>query len=277
MFVSLFVVVVLTPRLSALFPPSPLSQQSVQVFVGEPVARVHAGCLHAFLPATKALPTSYLRTVCAAALRRRGGAGRWLGDLHVLSVESVVGPPYAVLDVEPKQGPITGGTTLAIVGLDFVSTEATVIRWVLCVWFHARVRGGGGGGGGGGRRRGGRLDAIAAAPPPLRFAGVLCLACASHRQVMFLGVSWCGVLRVPCVVRVMHSFGNKKVWKDVVGYYQSDTELTCDTPNFEAFGPGTIDIRCAAPFAAERVPLPLLRGCPSPRLQTAVSLGGAPS
>jgi hypothetical protein len=29
----------------------------------------------------------------------------------------------------------------------------------------------------------------------------------------------------------------------VVGYYQSDTQLTCETPNFEAFGPGTIDVR----------------------------------
>ena len=57
-----------------------------------------------------------------------GWTNRWLGDLHVLSVESVVGPPYAILDVEPKQGPITGSTTLIILGLDFVSTEATVIR-----------------------------------------------------------------------------------------------------------------------------------------------------
>jgi dynein heavy chain len=60
-----------------------------------------------------------------------GWTNRWLGDLHVLNVDSVVGPPYAILDVEPKQGPITGSTTLIIIGLDFISTETTVVR---CVW-----------------------------------------------------------------------------------------------------------------------------------------------
>lgn len=48
-----------------------------------------------------------------------GWANRWLGDLHAANVSSIVGPPYALLDLKPKIGPVMGGTEITISGLRF--------------------------------------------------------------------------------------------------------------------------------------------------------------
>lgn len=36
---------------------------------------------------------------------------------------SIVGPPYAIMDLTPNNGPITGETLLDIRGIDFINTE----------------------------------------------------------------------------------------------------------------------------------------------------------
>ena len=58
-----------------------------------------------------------------------GWANRWYGDVYTLDVGSVVGPPYAIMNIEPKMGPITGGSHLSIIGIDFVDTPAVVVRF----------------------------------------------------------------------------------------------------------------------------------------------------
>ena len=65
-----------------------------------------------------------------------GWANRWFDDLYILDVGSVVGPPYAIMGIKPKIGPITGGQEISIEGLDFVQSNDVVIR------FSSRAKGG---------------------------------------------------------------------------------------------------------------------------------------
>jgi dynein heavy chain len=65
-----------------------------------------------------------------------GWANRWFDDLYILDVGSVVGPPYAIMGIKPKIGPITGGQEISIEGLDFVRSNYVVIR------FSSRAKGG---------------------------------------------------------------------------------------------------------------------------------------
>lgn len=58
-----------------------------------------------------------------------GWANRWYGDMYTLDVGSVVGPPYAIMNIDPKMGPITGGTHLTVIGIDFINTPAVVVRF----------------------------------------------------------------------------------------------------------------------------------------------------
>ncbi|CAM9165488.1 unnamed protein product, partial [Laminaria digitata] len=58
-----------------------------------------------------------------------GWANRWFSDGFTLDVGSIVGPPYAVMDLTPNNGPITGETLLNIHGIDFINTEDVVIRF----------------------------------------------------------------------------------------------------------------------------------------------------
>lgn len=41
---------------------------------------------------------------------------------------SIVGPPYAVMDLIPDNGPITGETLVEIYGIDFINTEDVKVR-----------------------------------------------------------------------------------------------------------------------------------------------------
>lgn len=58
-----------------------------------------------------------------------GWANRWFGDAFVLDVGCVVGPPYAIMAIEPNMGPITGGTRCHVEGIDFVNTTQVVLRF----------------------------------------------------------------------------------------------------------------------------------------------------
>ena len=58
-----------------------------------------------------------------------GWANEWYNDVYMLDVGSVVGPPYAIMDIYPKLGPITGNTPIEITGIDFVNTADVVVRF----------------------------------------------------------------------------------------------------------------------------------------------------
>lgn len=59
-----------------------------------------------------------------------GWESQWYSDVHGLDVLSIVGPPYAVTEVYPQLGPITGGTVLEIQGIDFVKDQQVVVRFM---------------------------------------------------------------------------------------------------------------------------------------------------
>lgn len=56
-----------------------------------------------------------------------GWANRWFSDGFTLDVGCIVGPPYAVMDLIPDNGPITGETLLEIHGIDFINTEDVTV------------------------------------------------------------------------------------------------------------------------------------------------------
>jgi len=58
-----------------------------------------------------------------------GWADRWFDDLYTLDVGGIVGPPYAITDMIPKMGPVTGGTSIAIFGIDFINTQDVIVRF----------------------------------------------------------------------------------------------------------------------------------------------------
>ena len=58
-----------------------------------------------------------------------GWANEWLGDVFTLDVAHVVGPPYAIMDLHPSIGPVTGSTPLQITGIDFVNTKDVIVRF----------------------------------------------------------------------------------------------------------------------------------------------------
>ena len=50
-------------------------------------------------------------------------------SIPLLDVGNIVGPPYAITDMFPKMGPVTGGTDITIFGIDFVNTPNVVVRF----------------------------------------------------------------------------------------------------------------------------------------------------
>ena len=58
-----------------------------------------------------------------------GWSDRWHNEMYTLDVGTIVGPPYAITDIYPKFGPITGGIDVQITGIDFINTTDVVIRF----------------------------------------------------------------------------------------------------------------------------------------------------
>eukprot|EP01032_Pedospumella_encystans_P015170 gene15170-17374_t len=58
-----------------------------------------------------------------------GWADEWLGDFYTLDVGNIVGPPYAITDMVPAMGPVTGGTDVSIFGIDFINTKNIIVRF----------------------------------------------------------------------------------------------------------------------------------------------------
>ena len=48
-----------------------------------------------------------------------GWANRWLGDVWLLNVSPIIGPPYACMGVSPHVGPVFGDTEIQVHGLNF--------------------------------------------------------------------------------------------------------------------------------------------------------------
>lgn len=57
-----------------------------------------------------------------------GWANQWRGDIFALEVDSIVGPPYAITDIDPKMGPVTGKTFCRIQGIDFADNPVVRFR-----------------------------------------------------------------------------------------------------------------------------------------------------
>jgi len=56
-----------------------------------------------------------------------GWANKWFGDVWQINVSSIVGPPYAILRVEPPLGPVTGNMKITVYGVGFHSTTGQVV------------------------------------------------------------------------------------------------------------------------------------------------------
>lgn len=58
-----------------------------------------------------------------------GWSDKWHDDLFFLDVGEVVGPPYAISDIKPNMGPITGNTLISVFGVDFFQSKDIVVRF----------------------------------------------------------------------------------------------------------------------------------------------------
>lgn len=58
-----------------------------------------------------------------------GWANEWLSDVHALNVSSIVGPPYAITEIIPSLGQLTGGNIITIHGVGFKDTSEIKVRF----------------------------------------------------------------------------------------------------------------------------------------------------
>jgi hypothetical protein len=58
-----------------------------------------------------------------------GWADEWLGDVLVLDVAGVVGPPYGAHSVDPPAGPMAGGTRFVLRGVGFPEGREVLVRF----------------------------------------------------------------------------------------------------------------------------------------------------
>lgn len=58
-----------------------------------------------------------------------GWANNWLGDMVVLNVSSITGPPYAIYSMKPMLGPLTGKTKVTIIGEGFKDSSAISVKF----------------------------------------------------------------------------------------------------------------------------------------------------
>ena len=70
-----------------------------------------------------------------------GWSEKWQSDLYTIDVSNIVGPPYAVLGMNPNMGPVTGGTDVKISGIDFTNTTDVLVRFGLVGKQHVDVPG----------------------------------------------------------------------------------------------------------------------------------------
>lgn len=58
-----------------------------------------------------------------------GWSNQWLSDIWALSVSLITGPPYAIYDITPNLGPLTGKTKVVIKGDGFKDSANIIVRF----------------------------------------------------------------------------------------------------------------------------------------------------
>lgn len=58
-----------------------------------------------------------------------GWKNDWMNDIWSLNVSTITGPPYAIFDMEPKLGPLTGKTKVEITGDGFTDSQNIIVRF----------------------------------------------------------------------------------------------------------------------------------------------------
>jgi dynein heavy chain len=51
-----------------------------------------------------------------------GWRNDWMRDMWSMNVSTITGPPYAIFDMNPKLGPLTGKTKVLITGAGFTDS-----------------------------------------------------------------------------------------------------------------------------------------------------------
>jgi len=60
-----------------------------------------------------------------------GWANEWLSDVHALNVSSIVGPPYAITEIIPNLGQLTGGNQVIVKGVGFKDTSEIKVKFAV--------------------------------------------------------------------------------------------------------------------------------------------------
>lgn len=60
-----------------------------------------------------------------------GWSNMWMDDISALSVSLITGPPYAIYDIKPKLGPLTGKTKIFISGDGFIDSGNINIKFLV--------------------------------------------------------------------------------------------------------------------------------------------------
>lgn len=58
-----------------------------------------------------------------------GWSNEWLNDIYALNVSHIVGPPYAIAEIEPNLGQLSGNTKVILRGIGFKDTSSINIRF----------------------------------------------------------------------------------------------------------------------------------------------------
>lgn len=58
-----------------------------------------------------------------------GWANNWLDDMWSLNVSTITGPPYAIFDIKPCLGPLTGKTNIVLLGEGFKQSTNIVVKF----------------------------------------------------------------------------------------------------------------------------------------------------
>ena len=72
-----------------------------------------------FLPTEREFSSMVYDTVNYRLIVFGGWANEWLEDVYALNVSSIVGPPYAITEILPNLGQLTGGTNITVKGVGF--------------------------------------------------------------------------------------------------------------------------------------------------------------